>query len=140
MKKMIISLILCAASVVLAYGKPIEIKGFMAVGLWLVAIVFMILWAKKSAGAFRGAFISLLVCFLISSGLFFLRDHGSVTLQHTDTDGRTIIEYCDIDLGAMAKTRCRRTEYHSVLESRALTIRISKSVQLFYGGYWYRVG
>lgn len=136
MKKTIISLIICAASVVLAYGKPIQIKGYIAVGLWLILIVFMILLAKKTAGGLRAAFILLLVCFLISSGLFYMRDFYGIMYVHTEQSGSCIVEYCDINPGAFGHAQCRRTEYYNVLESRALTIRIPKSVKFINDTYY----
>lgn len=134
MKKQTVYLIISAASVVLAYGKPIEIKGAAAVGLWLVPIVFIIMQAHNTK-KFRGAFVAVLVCYFISSGLFFLRNHGGVTLAHIETDGSTRVEYCDLDPGAAGSVRCRRTEYYSVFESKPLSVRIPRSVKVFQGRY-----
>lgn len=135
MKKRIVYLIISAASVVPAYGKPIEIKGFLAVVLWLVPIVFMIFQAIKSSGFFRAAFIAVLVCYFASSGLFFLRDHVGVKVVRTERIGSSVVEYCDIDPGAARTVRCRRTEYFSVFESKPLSVRVPKSVLFFRGGY-----
>lgn len=138
MKKQHVYLILSAASVVLAYGKPVEIRGYLSVVLWLLPVVFMIVQAHDIK-KIRVAFIAVLVCYFISSGLFFLRNHGGVTLAHIETDkeagGHTRVEYCDIDPGAMGSVRCRRTEYYSILESKPLSVRIPKSVKLFNGRY-----
>lgn len=77
MKKRIVYLILSAVSVVLAYGKPIEIKGFMAVGLWLVPFAFMIFCIKNNTRLFQGLFVTALVLYNIATGLFLIRDRGS---------------------------------------------------------------
>lgn len=135
MKKPIVYPILSAASVVLAYGKPIEIKGAAAIVLWLVPIVFMIFQAIKNVGILRAAFITVLVCYFASSGLFFLQDHGGVTLAHVETNEHTRVEYCDIDPGAVGSVRCRRTEYFSVFESELLSVRVPRSVEFFRGSY-----
>lgn len=135
MKKQTVFLILSAASVVLAYGKPVEIKGCLSPILWLVPVVFMIFRAKGGTKFFRGAFIAVLACYFISSGLFFLRNHGGVTISHIESDGHTLVEYCDIDPGAMGSVRCRRTEYLSIIESRLLSVRITKSVNVLNGRY-----
>lgn len=135
MKKQAVYLILSAASVVLAYGKPVEIKGYLSIILWLVPVVFMIFRAKNGTKFFRGAFITVLACYFISSGLFFLRNHGGVTVSHIESNGDTLVEYCDIDPGAMGSARCRRTEYFRIIESRLLSVRIPKSVKIFSGRY-----
>lgn len=134
MKKQTVYLIISAASVVLAYGKPVEIKGYLSVVLWIIPIAFMIIQAHNTK-KFRGAFIAVLVCYFISSGLFFMRDHAGVTVSHVESDGHIHIEYCDIDPGAMGSVRCRRTEYYSVIESKLLSFRIPKSVKFFHGRY-----
>lgn len=135
MNKQHIYLIISAASVVLAYGKPVEIRGYLSVVLWIVPVVFMIFCAKKGTKLFRGAFVAVLACYFISSGLFFLRNHGGVKIAHTEQIGSTYIEYCDLDLGAAASSRCRRTEYHCVVRSRALSVLLPKSVKVFKGFY-----
>lgn len=135
MRKRLICLIISAASVVLAYGKPVEIRGYLSVMLWLATVVFMVICAKNSAKFFRAAFIAALVCYFISSGLFFLRNHGGVKIAHTEQVGSTYIEYCNLDPGTMGSVRCRRTEYHCVVRSRALSILLPKSVRVFKGFY-----
>lgn len=135
MKKQRVYLIISAASVVLAYGKPVEIKGYLSIVLWLVPVVFMIFCARNATKFFRGAFMAVLVCYLISSGLFFLRNHGGVTVSHVESNGHTLVEYCDIDPGAMGSVHCRRAEYFSIIESKTLSVRILKSVRVFNGRY-----
>lgn len=135
MRKQPVYLIISAASVVLAYGKPVEIKGYLSIVLWLVPVVFMIFRAKNGTKFFRGAFIAVLACYFISSGLFFLRNHGGVTVSHVESNGLTLVEYCDIDPGAMGSVHCRRTEYFRIIESRLLSVRIPKSVKIFSGRY-----
>ncbi|MDE6727302.1 MAG: hypothetical protein K2J80_05110 [Oscillospiraceae bacterium] len=135
MRKRLICLIISAASVVLAYGKPVEIRGYLSVVLWLATVLFTVICAKNSAKFFRAAFIAVLVCYFISSGLFFLRNHGSVKIVHTERSGSTYIEYCDLNPGAMGSVHCRRTEYHCVVKSCALSILLPKSVKVFNGFY-----
>lgn len=135
MKKPIVYLILSTASVVLAYGKPIEIKGAAAIVLWLVPIVFMIFQVIKNSGIFRAAFIAVLACYFISSGLFFLRNHGGVKVVRTERIESSVVEYCDIDPGAMGSVRCRRTEYFGVFESELLSVRVTKSTRFFRRSY-----
>lgn len=134
MKKQAVYLIISAASVVLAYGKPVEIRGYLSVVLWVVPVVFMIFQAKKNTKLLRGTFIAVLVCYFISSGLFFLRNHG-VRVAHTERSGNSVVEYCDIDPGAMGSVRCRRTEYFNVIEGKLLSVRVPKSVEVFRGSY-----
>lgn len=134
MKKQTVYLIISAASVVLAYGKPVEIRGYFAWVLWLAPIVLMILCTKKNAGLLRGAFIAVLACYFVSSGVFFLRNHG-IRIAHTERSGSSVVEYCDIDPGAMGKVRCRRTEYYSVIESKLLSVRVVRSVEMYRGSY-----
>lgn len=135
MRKRLICLIISAASVVLAYGKPVEIRGYLSVILWLATVLFTVICAKNSAKFFRAAFIAVLVCYFISSGLFFLRNHGGVKVAHTEHIGSTFVEYCDLDPGAMGSARCRRTEYYCVVKSRAMTVLLPKSVKVFKGLY-----
>lgn len=135
MKKRIVYLVLSAASVVLAYGKPIEIRGYLLIVLWIIPAVFMIVCIKNNTKLFRGAFIAMLVCYFISSGLFFLRNHGGVKVVRTERSGSSVVEYCDINTGATGSVRCRRTEYFSVIESKLLSILIPKSVKVFRGKY-----
>lgn len=114
MKKPIAYLILSTASVVLAYGKPIEIKGAAAIVLWLVPIVFMIFQAIKNSGVFRAAFIAVLACYFISRGLYFLRNHGGVKVVRTERIEGSVVEYCDIDPGAMGSVRVFRGSYRDM--------------------------
>ncbi len=79
MKKQIIYLILCAVSVVLAYGKPIEIKGFMAVGLWFAPPALMIFCIKRNTKLFRTAFAAALTLYVIATGLFLIRENAFYT-------------------------------------------------------------
>ena len=76
MKKRIVYLILCAASVVLAYGKPIEIKGFMAVGLWFAPPAFMIFRIKRGTKPFKSAFAVTLVLYITATGFFLFRENA----------------------------------------------------------------
>lgn len=133
MKKQHVYLILSAASVVLAYGKPIEIRGYLSVVLWLIPIALIIINIRNNTKILRGAFIAVLLCYFVSSGLFFIRNHGGVTVSHVESDGHIYVEYCDID--PIGSFRCRRTEYYSVFESRLLSVRIPKSVKVFNGRY-----
>lgn len=135
MKKNFIYLTISAASVVLAYGKPVEIRGYLSIVLWLVPVMFMIFCAKGSTKFIRVAFISVLVCYFISSGMFFLRNHGGVKIAHTEQRGDTYVEYCDLNPGAAAGSRCRCTEYHCVVKSSALSVLLPKSVKVFKGLY-----
>lgn len=79
MKKQIIYLILCAISVVLAYGKPIEIKGFMAVGLWFAPPALMIFCIKNGTKPFRRASAAVLTLYVIATGLFLIRENAFYT-------------------------------------------------------------
>lgn len=79
MKKQIIYLILCAISVVLAYGKPIEIKGFMAVGLWFAPPALMIFCIKRNTKPFRRASAAVLTLYVIATGLFLIRENAFYT-------------------------------------------------------------
>lgn len=76
MKKQLICLALSAASIVLAYGKPIEIKGFLAVGLWFVPPTLMRFCIKKNTKPFRAAFATTLTLYVIATSAFLIRENA----------------------------------------------------------------
>lgn len=136
MKKSIVYLILSAASVVLAYGKPIEIKGFMAVGLWLVPFVFMIFCIKNNTRLFRGLFVTTLVLYNIATGLFLIRDKvfGDEHEFFPGTEGRKCAEvsYSGSLITDDHLTVYRR-EYFSLIENTGvLSVRVLLSEETNY--------
>lgn len=76
MKKNIVYLILCMVSVVLAYGKPIEIKGFMAVGLWFAPPALMIFCIKRNTKPFRMVFATTLTLYITATSFFLIRENA----------------------------------------------------------------
>ena len=76
MKKNIVYLILCMVSVVLAYGKPIEIKGFMAVGLWFAPPALMIFCIKRNTKPFRMVFATILTLYITATSFFLIRENA----------------------------------------------------------------
>lgn len=103
--------------------------------MWLIPIALIIINIRNNTKILRGAFIAVLLCYFVSSGLFFIRNHGGVTVSHVESNGHTLVEYCDIDPGAMGSVHCRRAEYFSIIESKTLSVRILKSVRVFNGRY-----
>lgn len=135
MKKQIVYLVLSAASVVLAYGKPIEIKGFMAVGLWLVPFVFMIFCIKNNTRLFRRLFVSALVLYNIATGLFLIRDWG-FGYKHEffpSTEGRKCAEICYLGSLMTDHLKVYRREYFSLIENTGvLSVRVLLSEETKY--------
>lgn len=128
MKKQIIYLILCAVSVVLAYGKPIEIKGFMAVGLWFAPPALMIFCIKRNTKLFRTAFAAALTLYVIATGLFLIRENAFYTYSRNfsmNPESRRSTEVrmdCSpIDGNSMVYDR----EYFSLIENTGvLSVRV----------------
>ena len=135
MKKQIVYLILSLSSVVLAYGKPIEIKGYLAVVLWVVPFALMVLCIKNNKEAFRLLFVTSLISYMIASGLNYIRGSGGIRLKHAEYNGRDYTEVCEIDPGAMGSVSVRKREYFIVIESNVLTIRVLKRTDIYKGWY-----
>ncbi|MDE6733533.1 MAG: hypothetical protein K2J77_11740 [Oscillospiraceae bacterium] len=136
MKKQIFYLIISVASVVLAYGKPIEIKGFMAVGLWIVPFLFMIFCIKNNARLFRGLFVTTLILYNIATGLFLIRDRffGDKHEFFPSTEGRKCAE---ISYSGSLMTDDHlvvyRREYFSLIENTGvLSVRVLLSEETKY--------
>lgn len=121
-------LILCAVSAVLAYGKPIEIKGFMAVGLWFVPLVFMIFCVKKNTKRFRAAFAAMLALYVIATGLFLLRENAFYTYSrnfHMDSESRRNTEVRMDNSPIYGNPMVYKREYFSIIENTCvLSVRV----------------
>lgn len=135
MKKQIVYLILSAASVVLAYGKPIEIKGFMAVGLWLAPFAFMIFCIKNNTRLFRGLFVTTLVLYNIATGLFLIRDRGFAHKNEffPGKEGRKCAEISYSGSIVTDDPLVYRRDYFSLVENTGvLSVRVLLSEEIFY--------
>lgn len=136
MKKQIVYLIFSAVCVVLAYGKPIEIKGFLAVGLWIVPFAFMIFCIKNNTRLFRGLFVTTLILYNIATGLFLIRDRGFGDRHEffPSTEGRKCAE---ISYSGSLMTddhlMVYRREYFSLIENTGvLSVRVLLSEETNY--------
>lgn len=136
MKKTIVYLIISAACVVLAYGKPVEIKGFMAVGLWLVPFAFMIFCIKNNTHLFRRLFVATLILYNIATGLFLIRDRvfGNEHEFVPSTEGRKCAEVSySGSLMTDDHLMVYRREYFSLIENTGvLSVRILLSDEINY--------
>lgn len=121
-------MILSAASVVSAYGKPIEIKGFMAVGLWFAPFTFMIFRIKRGTKPFKSAFAVTLALYITATGLFLFRENAFYTHSRNffmNPESRRSAEVrmdCSLKYGnPMVYNR----EYFSIIENTGvLSVRV----------------
>lgn len=128
MRKQILYLILCAISAVLAYGKPVEIKGFMAVGLWFAPLVFMIFCIKRNTKHFRAAFAAMLALYVIATGLFLIRENAFFTYSrnfHMDPESRVSTEVRMDDSIVYGDPMVYERKYFSLIENTGvLSVRV----------------
>lgn len=128
MKKNIVFLSISTASAVLAYGKPIEVKGFMAIGLWFVPLGFMIFCVKKNTKRFRAAFVSVLALYVIATGLFLIRENAFFTYSrsfHMDPESRKSAEVRMDGSLIYGNPMVYKREYFSIVENTGvLSVRV----------------
>lgn len=128
MKKNIVFLSISSVSVVLAYGKPIEIKGFMAVGLWFAPFVFMIFCVKKNTKRFRAAFASVLALYVIATNLFLIRENAFYTYSRNffmDPESRRSAEVRMDSSPIYGNPMVYKREYFSLIENTGvLSVRL----------------
>ena len=135
MKKNIVCLSLSVASVVLAYGKPIEVKGFMAVGLWFAPFALMIVCIKSNTQLFRGLFVTMLVLYNIATGLFLIRDRGFAYKNEfiRSNEGRKCAEVSYSGSIVTDDPMVYRREYFSLIENTGvLSVRVLLSEETCY--------
>lgn len=124
------SAVMAALSVVfiiLAYGRPLEIREMFSPVLWLVPIGVMIFCIKSCKKFPRAVFVFLLTIYIAESGLFYFREYFGTTEISDVIDGnkRTVVSYHDP--GVMGGSFYTETEYYCIIRSEALTVQIFKS-------------
>lgn len=85
--------------IILAYGRPLEIKGALSPLMWLFAlglIICSVITVKKYA---KLLFIMQLIIYIAASGLFYLREYDGAALYSTHYKANILTEIYEINPG-----------------------------------------
>lgn len=110
--------------IMLAYGRPIEIKGAVSPLLWLIAlglIICSVITVKKYA---KILFIVQLIIYIAASGLFYIREYDGITLYSADYKDNICTEIYEINPGAMGHYSVQRREYFCIVDNDFLSVKV----------------
>lgn len=110
--------------IILAYGRPLEIKGAVSPLLWLFAlglIICSVIIVKKYA---KLLFIMQLIIYIAASGLFYIREYDGAALYSADCRDNILTEVYEVNPGAMGHYSVQRREYFCIINNDILSVKI----------------
>lgn len=114
-------------SIFVTYGSFLEINGIISYLIFFVLIALNIVFMKKYGKKFNKIILCILLFFyVVSGGIFLIREDGRRIIHETKTDNYIYITY-EINPGAMSHISYEDIKYYSIIDTDLLTVRIVKS-------------